>query len=172
MTIRSFGMESCYNFDKNQEVPVMDELDIEILKLLEEDGRISHEEISKRLHISRPSVHQRVAKLEKSGVIKGYKGIIDWSRLDQKIKVVISIKAICQNFQQIAGQIVDMRIPGVHILECQRLAGEWCMMLKVRVSSPEQITLLIDEIVKIPEIKETSTTFILSTIYEDGIKGI
>ncbi|WP_236841246.1 Lrp/AsnC family transcriptional regulator [Brevibacillus formosus] len=45
----------------------MDEVDLRIVQLLEENGRISHEEISKLLHISRPAVHQRVAKLEKNG---------------------------------------------------------------------------------------------------------
>ncbi|OKP96098.1 Lrp/AsnC family transcriptional regulator [Paenibacillus sp. P46E] len=150
----------------------MDELDIKILKLLEESGRMSHEEISKLLHISRPSVHQRVGKLEKSGVIKGYRGIVDWSKLDQKIKVMISVKVVSQSFREAAGQIISIQIPGVSIIECQRMAGEWCMLLKVRVTSPEQLTLLLDEILRIPDIKETSTTFILSTIYEDGIKGV
>lgn len=150
----------------------MDELDHNILKLLEQNGRLSHEEIGKLLHISRPSVHQRVAKLEKSGIIKGYRGLIDWSRLDQKIKVVISVKVVSRHFQEVADKIVEMEIPGVTLMECLRMAGEWCMMLKVRVGSPEQITLLIDEIVKIPEVKETSTTFVLSTIYEDGLKGM
>lgn len=150
----------------------MDELDLNILKLLEQNGRLSHEEIGKLLHISRPSVHQRVAKLERSGIIKGYRGLIDWSRLDQKIKVVISVKVVSRHFQEVADKIVEMEIPGVTLMECLRMAGEWCMMLKVRVGSPEQITLLIDEIVKIPEVKETSTTFVLSTIYEDGLKGM
>lgn len=150
----------------------MDDIDIKIIKLLEENGRLSHEEMSKLLHISRPAVHQRVGKLEKSGIIKGYRCIVDWSKLEQKIKALIFVKVRCQNFRQIVARVVDMQVPGVHILECQRLAGEWCMLLKVRVSAPEDITGLIDEMVKIPEIKETSTTFILSTIYENGIKEI
>lgn len=149
----------------------MDELDINILKLLEENGRLSHEEIGKLLHISRPSVHQRVAKLEKNGVIKGYRGIVDWGKLDQKIKVLVSVKVVSQGFQEAAGKIIRIQIPGVNIIECQRMAGEWCMLLKVRVTSPEVLTLLLDEILRIPDIKETSTTFILSTIYEDGMKG-
>ncbi|KWX75469.1 transcriptional regulator [Paenibacillus riograndensis] len=150
----------------------MDELDIKILKLLEENGRLSHEEIGRLLHISRPTVHQRVSKLEKNGVIKGYRGIVDWGKLDQKIKVMISVKVVSQSFRQAADQIIGIQISGVSILECQRMAGEWCMLLKVRVASPEQLTLLLDEILRIPDIKETSTTFILSTIYEDGMKGI
>ncbi|MGX4585950.1 Lrp/AsnC family transcriptional regulator [Paenibacillus chitinolyticus] len=148
----------------------MDSIDMKIIRLLEEDGRLSHEEISKCLHISRPAVHQRVAMLEKSGIIKGYLGIVDWSRLEQKIKAYIYVKIKCQNFREISDKIVALQVRDVTILECQRLAGEWCMMLKVRVSAPEHITNLIDEMVKIHEVQETSTTFILSTVYENGRK--
>ncbi|MCM3146040.1 Lrp/AsnC family transcriptional regulator [Brevibacillus sp. MER 51] len=150
----------------------MDEVDLRIVQLLEENGRISHEEISKLLHISRPAVHQRVAKLEKNGVIKGYRGIIDWRKLEQRLKVLIFVKARCQDFKEITAKIMNVQVPNVTIIECQRLAGEWCMMLKVRATAPEDITNLIDEMVQYDEILETSTTFILSTIYEDGRKEI
>lgn len=147
----------------------MDEIDIQIIKLLEEDGRLTHEEISKRLHISRPSVYQRVAKMEKNNVIKGYRSIINWSKLDEKIQAIILIKIKCNNFKRVAADIISIDVPKVTILEAQRLAGEWCMMLKIRVSDPQDITNLIDEMVKIPEVQETSTTFILTTILEDGL---
>lgn len=150
----------------------MDEVDLRIVQLLEENGRISHEEISKLLHISRPAVHQRVAKLEKNGVIKGYRAIIDWRKVEQKLKVLIFVKARCQNFKEIAEKIVNVQVPNVTIIECQRLAGEWCMMLKVRATAPEDITNLIDEMVTYDEVQETSTTFILSSIYEDGCRDI
>jgi Lrp/AsnC family leucine-responsive transcriptional regulator len=42
----------------------MDFLDMQIIKHLEKEGRISHEELSKRLNLSRPAIHNRVAKLE------------------------------------------------------------------------------------------------------------
>ena len=146
----------------------MDEIDLEILKLLECNGRLSHEEIGKLVHISRPAVHQRVAKLEKSGVIKGYHAIIDWKMLDQKIQAFIFVKVKCQSFQEITSKILNLKTEHTAILECQRLAGEWCMVLKVRVSSPDDITHFLDELVKFPEIYETSTTFVLSTLYENG----
>ncbi|MFB9327079.1 Lrp/AsnC family transcriptional regulator [Paenibacillus aurantiacus] len=150
----------------------MDEIDLQILRLLEENGRLTHEEISRLLHISRPTVHQRVSKLEKNGVIRGYRCVVDWRKLEQKIKALIFVKVKCQNYSELAGIVVELQIPGVTLLECQRLAGEWCMLLKVRVSAPEDITRLIDHLVKFPEILETSTTFILSTILENEIKEI
>ncbi|AIQ64046.1 transcriptional regulator [Paenibacillus stellifer] len=146
----------------------MDELDLKIIELLEQDGRISHEEISKQLHMSRPAVHQRVAKLEKMGVIHGYRAVIDWSKLEQKIKVLIFVKVKCKNFNEIAQQISSLQIEGTTIIESHRLAGEWCLLLKVRVVAPDDLTRLLDCMVQIPEVKETSTTFILSTIFENG----
>lgn len=49
----------------------MDSVDIEIVKILEQSGRISHEEIAKILHISRPAIHKRIENLEKRGIITG-----------------------------------------------------------------------------------------------------
>lgn len=147
----------------------MDEIDKQIIQLLEENGRLTHEEISRLLHISRPSVHQRVSKMEKEGIIKGYRSIIDWNKMDEKIKAIILVKIKCNNFKEVASNIISLPIPGVTILEAQRLAGEWCMMLKVRVSDSQRITDLIDEMVRIPEVQETSTTLILTTILENQI---
>lgn len=150
---------------------IMDNIDMKLIKLLEEKGRLSHEEISKLLHVSRPAIHQRVGKLEKSGLIKGYRAIVNWGQLGQKIKALIFVKLNLHNFAEAMDKIIDLEIPNVSILECQRLAGEWCIMLKVRVTAPEDITRLIDAMVKTADIQETSTTFILSTLYEDGIKS-
>jgi len=150
----------------------MDEIDVQILKLLERTGRLSHEEIGKLVHISRPAVHQRVAKLEKNGVIKGYRAIIDWRMLEQKIQAFIFVKVKCQSFQQITAKILNIPLANGAILECQRLAGEWCMVLKVRVSSPDDITRFLDELVTFSEVYETSTTFILSTLHENGFSEL
>ena len=148
----------------------MDEIDIKIMQLLESNGRMSHEEISKILHMSRPAVHQRVAKLEKQGVIKGYRSIIDWKRLGESIKVIIFIKVNCHDFANVVEAILKIELDHVSILECHRMAGEWCIMLKVRTVSTDGITALLDELIKLEAVKETSTNFILSSVYEDGIK--
>lgn len=144
----------------------MDKLDFEILKLLGENGRISHEEISKGINISRPAVHQRVKKLEDSGIIKKYKALIDWEELHQNIKSLIYIKINSRDFKAISQNIINIKVPDVFLEESYRLAGEWCMLVKVRASSPQNITNYIDEIWKINGVIETTTNFILSTIYE------
>ncbi|MBB6216017.1 Lrp/AsnC family leucine-responsive transcriptional regulator [Anaerosolibacter carboniphilus] len=148
----------------------MDDVDIRILKLLEEDGRITHEEISKHLHISRPAVHKRIGKLEELGIIRGYRGIIHWGKLGQSIKVHVFIKFNPLNMNDTLNQIISLDVPNVTIEEAHRLAGEWCLVLKARATSPDDIKNLIDKMYGIPGVKETSTTFILSTIIENGLK--
>lgn len=108
--------------------------------------------------------------MEKNDIIRGYRGIINWNELNEKIKAIIFVKMKCNNFKDVETDIIALKVHGVTILEAQRLAGEWCMMIKVRVSEPQDITRLIDEMVKIPEVQETTTTFILTTLLEDGLK--
>lgn len=147
----------------------MDNIDKSIIKTLEDNGRISHEEISKSLHISRPAIHQRVNKLESDGVIKGYKAIIDWEKLGEPIKALLYVKVNCENFKDVINKILSLQVNNVFIEECHRLSGEWCIVLKIRVVTPMDISRFIDNLWKIEGIKETSTTLVLSTILENGI---
>jgi len=58
----------------------MDDLDIKIINIISNNARISHEEISRILHMSRQAIHQRIKKLEENGVIKGYKSkVVKWN---------------------------------------------------------------------------------------------
>lgn len=147
----------------------MDNIDKSIIKALESNGRITHEEISKSLHISRPAIHQRVSKLESDKVIKGYKAIIDWEKLGEPIKALLYIKINCENFKDVINKILSLQVNNVFIEECHRLSGEWCIVLKIRVVTPMDISRFIDNLWKIEGIKETSTTLVLSTILENGI---
>lgn len=147
----------------------MDSLDTEILKNLRCNGRISHEELSKKLSISRPSIHQRVSKLEREEVIKGYITLINWEKLDKIVIAFVNIKIVPSDFQNAVNSIVKSEVENVIVEDCYRLSGEWCIALKVRANSPKDISRLIDALSKINGVKETSTTFVLSTIMESGI---
>lgn len=142
----------------------MDSVDIEIIKILEQNGRISHEEIAKILHISRPAIHKRIENLEKGGIITGYQALIDWRKVRPCIRCLIFIKINGGYFAQIANEIANMDIPGIVIEECHRLAGEWCVLIKTRISTPEDTTKILDRVWQFDGIIETSTTFVIDTV--------
>lgn len=142
----------------------MDEMDIKILKLLESNGRMSHEEMSKRLNISRPAIHQRVSKLEQNNIIKGYSAEINWSKAGQVIRAFVFMNVRTQDFNAIMEQVINIKIEGLTIEKCYRITGQWCIMIKMRAVLTEQITLLHDELLKIDGMLDTFTMLILSEI--------
>ncbi|MEL7564754.1 MAG: AsnC family transcriptional regulator [Dehalobacterium sp.] len=140
----------------------MDEIDMKILELLENNGRLSHEEIGKRLNMSRPAIHQRISKLEQNGTIMGYHTEINWSKAGQGIRALIFINVRTSDFNKIMEQITNVRIAGLTIEKCYRITGQWCIMLRIRASLTDQITLLHDELLKIEGMLETFTMLILA----------
>lgn len=140
----------------------MDEMDIKILKLLESNGRMSHEEMSKRLNISRPAIHQRVSKLEQNNIIKGYSAEINWGKAGQVIRAFVFMNVRTQDFNTIMEQVINIKIEGLTIEKCYRITGQWCIMIKMRAVLTEQITLLHDELLKIDGMLDTFTMLILS----------
>ncbi|SHI81377.1 Lrp/AsnC family transcriptional regulator [Lutispora thermophila] len=140
----------------------MDDIDIRILRILEKEGRITHEELSKRLNLSRPAIHQRVVKLEQAGVIKGYRTDIEWSKAGQPLRALVFINVKTSDFNGLMDEIVNIKVKGLDIEECLRITGQWCVMLRIRAEETSQITLLHDEVLKIQGVIETFTMLILS----------
>jgi Lrp/AsnC family leucine-responsive transcriptional regulator len=140
----------------------MDEMDVKILELLENNGRISHEEIGKRLNLSRPAIHQRISKLEQSRTIKGYSAEIDWSKAGHGIRAFVFINVRTSDFIGIMDKVIAIKVEGLTIEKCYRITGQWCIMLKIRASLTEQITRLHDELLKIEGMLDTFTMLILS----------
>jgi Lrp/AsnC family leucine-responsive transcriptional regulator len=142
----------------------LDSIDIEILKLLEQNGRTSHEEIAQKLHLSRPAIHKRIEKLESQGAIIGYRATIDWKQVCPCMRCLIFLKINGRNFDRITNEILKIDIPGIIMEECLRITGEWCMLVKVRIKAPEDTTKILDCLWQTEGIIETSTSFVISTI--------
>ncbi len=140
----------------------MPDINMEILELLENNGRMSHEEIGRRLNMSRPAIHQRVSKLEEQKIIKGYNTDIDWSKAGLGISAFIFINVRTRDFNKVMDEVINLKIEGLTIEKCYRITGQWCLLAKIRASRTEQITNLHDELLKIEGMLETYTMLILS----------
>ncbi len=144
----------------------MDSLDMQIIKNIEKEGRISHEELSKRLNLSRPAIHNRVTKLEEQGIISGYKAAISWVKLGYTTNAMISLKVRTTSYDKLLEQLKRLEIQDLVIEECHIVTGTWCILMKVRCISPLGLKVLQDELHKIDSIKESSTSLILSSLYD------
>jgi Lrp/AsnC family leucine-responsive transcriptional regulator len=143
---------------------MLDSLDRAILAILQENARTPNTEISRRVGLAPSAVLERIRKLERSGVIRGYEPRIDPHALDAGLVAFVFVHAEERIGGLEAGREIA-RLPEVQ--EVHQIAGEDCYLVKVRVASTEALgTLLREGIGTVKTIRSTRTTIVLSTLKE------
>lgn len=111
-------------------IPALDKNDLAILKLLQENARVTVKEISSKIHLSTTPVHERIKRMEQSGVIKQYATLLDHSKVKKGLMVIcyVSLKEHSKN----AGLKFIKAINALNeVVECYNISGEFDFMLKV-----------------------------------------
>jgi Lrp/AsnC family transcriptional regulator, leucine-responsive regulatory protein len=141
----------------------LDEVDVQLLTLLQEDGRITNADLAKRVGLSPPSVLQRVRTLEKLGLIREYAALLDPDRLGLRITALAMISLSLHQERPIEGfRKAVQDIP--EILECYHVSGEFDFLLKIVVKDMRAYEQLIRErLSKIKGIGQIKTSFVLAT---------
>jgi Lrp/AsnC family leucine-responsive transcriptional regulator len=141
----------------------VEEIDRKILSLLCRDGRVSFTDLSRETGLSVSATHQRVRRLERRGVIKGYAAVIDPADAGLPLTAFVSIKP----FDPAAPDDTPERLAHLTAIEaCHSVAGDENYILKVRVASPADLENLLQEIRTAGSVS-TRTTIVLSTPYEN-----
>ncbi len=140
----------------------MEEIDRQIIALLARDGRMSFTDLAKETGLSVSAVHQRVRRLQKRGVIKGFTAQFDPDEIGLPMTAFISIKPI----DPAAPDDAPERLAHLSAIEaCHSVAGEENYILKVRVATPLALEELLKQIRTSANVN-TRTTVVLSTPYE------
>lgn len=140
----------------------MEDIDRQIVVLLAEDGRKSFTDLARETGLSVSAVHQRVRRLEKRGVIRGYSAVLDHEAVGLPLTAFVSIMPIDPATPDDAP---DKLAHLAEIEACHSVAGEESYILKVRVTSPFALEELLQQIRAAANVS-TRTTVVLSTPYE------
>jgi Lrp/AsnC family leucine-responsive transcriptional regulator len=140
----------------------VEDLDRQIVRLLADDGRRSFTDLAKDTGLSVSAVHQRVRRLEKRGIIRGYSANLDADEIGLPLTAFVSIKPIDPAAPDDAP---DLLAHLSAIEACHSVAGEESYILKVRVPDPGALEALLQEIRAAANVS-TRTTVVLSTPYE------
>ena len=139
--------------------PMVDETDRKILTLLRQDSRLQFAEIGKKVNLSAPAVFARVKKMENSGVIKKFTIEIEPTKLDIHLAAIIRIVLKGVPTQKVVGTLLKLK----EIEEAHHVAGEDCLILKVRTQGPSQLNQLLESIKMIDGIDRTITSVVLNS---------
>ncbi len=136
----------------------LDRISWRIIEELQQDGRMSWAELGRRVGLTTPAVAERVYRLEKMGVIRGFHADISLERLGLPILIFVRLsmagpEATVRAFQQ--------QVPRwMEVLECHRVTGSDSFILKARVVSVGHLERFLD---KLGHYGTTSTATVLSS---------
>jgi Lrp/AsnC family leucine-responsive transcriptional regulator len=119
---------------------LLDPTDRRIVTELVADGRLSFAELGRRVNLSPPAVADRVDRLERAGVITGYRATVDPRALGYELEAIVRIKPAARQLPKIPELAAE--IP--EISECHRITGDDCFFLKVHLRSIDDLAGLLD----------------------------
>lgn len=139
----------------------LDDVDLAILELLVRDARASQRRIAREVGMSPPAVAERIGRLERTGVIRGYRAELDRTRLGFSMVVYVSVIAV--NTLKQPDEVLRALWALPEVEDVAIVAGPMDLMLRLRVRDHEHLRhCLFDRIWKLPGVNRTETFVSLS----------
>ncbi len=147
----------------------LDKIDLQILKILQENGRITNLQLSNEIGLSPAPTLERVRKLENAEYIKSYHALVDEEKLGLGIKTFIQVSLDFHKNNTI--QVFLDEIKNIkEVTECHHVTGQCDFLLKVYVSNIKAYEqLIMEKISRIPVVKTFQTMMIMSTSKKEPI---
>lgn len=145
----------------------LDGTDKKILSLLLANARESVTDMAKKLGLGRTTVHERLAKLERSGVIVGYSTILasDASETMNRAFVMLSI------VQRMQGQLIERLRALPEVLECNTVSGDFDVMLTVETPQLDDLDAVLDEILRLPGVERCRSSIVMTKHFQRSRSG-
>lgn len=115
---------------QKEQNPVLDKKDLEILKFLQQNSRMTIREISDRVHLSTTPVHERIRRMEASGVITQYATLVNAAKIGKGLMVICYV-SLKQHSKNAGAKFIKSILEMNEVLECLTISGEFDFMLKV-----------------------------------------
>ena len=149
---------------KHETSATLDVIDRKILALIQDNAKLSQAELAKAVGLTAPSVNERIRKLERGGVIRGYVALLDERKLGHDITAFVEIFIEHPKFES---GFIEAVATLDEVLECHHITGEFSLLLKVRVRDMAAFRkLLIEKLNTVRGVRQTRTLIVLATAKE------
>jgi len=137
---------------------LLDKVGWQILDELQENARISFAELGRRVGMSTPAVIDRVSRMEKAGIIRGYRVDLDPYKIGFPILAFFRISVV----GGLLPRVIEVARESPEVLECHRVTGSDSFIMKICVSSIEHLETFIDHLR--PYVRATSAVVLSSAV--------
>jgi len=141
---------------------ILDSTDKAILKLIQENSRLTIKEIAKRLHLSTTPIFDRMKKMEKHEVIEKYVALVNPKKVGKQLIVFVNI-SISKHGKDALNAFVKAITKFPEVVECHHISGDADFLLKLMLKDIEAYnTFIMDKLSVIPNIGKVESRFSLS----------
>jgi len=147
----------------------LDQKDIAILKLLQENARITVKEISDKIHLSTTPVYERIKWMEETGVIKQYATLVDHAKVKKNLMVIVYV-SLKQHNKTAGAKFIKAIHEMNEVIECYNISGEFDFMLKVAIENMDAYyDFHVNRLSEIENIGNVQSTFIMGIIKQTHV---
>ena len=140
-----------------------DNIDVEIIDLLLEDGRASLRSIAEDIGVSVTTVSNHLEEMEQEGVIEGFKPVLSYPDLGYTVTSVLMIKAEGDDILELVGELSEEE----SFLNVYEVTGDFDVIAIGKFRDTEEMNDIIKDLLNNPMVRETNTNVVLSTVKED-----
>jgi Lrp/AsnC family leucine-responsive transcriptional regulator len=144
----------------------LDTIDLQILEMLQSQGRIKRNELADKVGLSIPAVSERLRKLEERGVIRSFNAVLEARKVGLEVTAFIFVMTESSTYYP---QIIARAEAYPEILECHAITGEGSHILKARTQSTATLEKLLSQIQAWPGVTNTRTSVVLSSPKETTV---
>ncbi len=145
----------------------LDLVDLKLLELLQQNGKLTTKEIAQQVNLSPTPVYERIKRLEKEGVIKKYVAIIEAENVGRGLIVFCDI-TLREHTKEIGHQFVEEIMSLTHVTECYNISGDYDFRLKVVVTDMKHYQdFVLNDLGSIKNIGSAHSTFVMGVIKND-----
>lgn len=143
---------------------VLDNIDLQILRALQENARLTTKELAAQVHLSTTPVFERMKRLEREGFILKYVAVLDAGKLGRGFTVFCSVK-LKQMTRSVARNFISVIKDIPQVIECYNISGEYDYLLKIQASDMKYYNeFIINVLGNIDSIGSILSSFVMDEI--------
>jgi Lrp/AsnC family transcriptional regulator, leucine-responsive regulatory protein len=141
---------------KREKDTIPDEIDLKLIRLLQENARLTFKELGEAVHMSSTAAAERLRRLEEAGVIEGYEARVSAAALGRPITAYIRLRTVSEQYPKVLALLGELE----GILECHHVTGDDSFLIEAALGSMGELEAVI---ARISPFGETSTALVMST---------
>ena len=142
----------------------LDATDLQILRILQENSRLTTKELAQKIHLSVTPTYERQRRLERLGYIRGYVAVLDANKMERGFMVFCNV-SMKQINKKIANDFKETVSSWPEVTECYNISGDGDYLLKICVNSMQKYQqFILDKLGDFPYISQVRSFFVMDTL--------